>query len=43
MEEGDLLRLPHLDWKGCTLGDFGGLFASTASTWMDPLSDATAK
>lgn len=33
----------YLVWKGWTLGDLGGLFASTASSWMDPLSEATAK
>lgn len=33
----------YLVWNGWTLGDFGGLFASTASSWMDPLSEATAR
>lgn len=37
------LRVPYLVWKGWTLGDLGGLFASTASSWMEPLSEATAK
>ncbi len=33
----------HLVWQGWTLGDLGGLFASTARSWMEPLSDATAR